>query len=165
MKCKSDLDKSAKITKLRLQHEYEMNTFCKEDQKDLVCHLQRQLLVRDQRINELSFDLERLKNASTINYKTQPIQILRSNDPDLVISTVSEIFLVRSVLFSSTIAFASCLVLSSLSFHASSPFAAMFCCLFTNLLDCIRLYKYLQFSFLLLYSLAKLHTTVLSAFL
>ncbi|CAF3395791.1 unnamed protein product [Rotaria socialis] len=96
VKCKSDLDKSAKITKLRLQFEYELNTFCKQDQKDLVCYLQRQLLMRDQRITELSYDIEQLKNSiltnntddnEKINKKTQPIQILRSNDPDLVTST------------------------------------------------------------------------------
>ncbi|CAF0864016.1 unnamed protein product [Rotaria sp. Silwood1] len=97
VKCKSDLDKSAKITKLRLQFEYELNTFCKQDQKDVVCYLQRQLLMRDQRITELSYDIEQLKNTALnnvndnekINIKTQPIQILRSNDPDLVTSTVS----------------------------------------------------------------------------
>ncbi|CAF3928831.1 unnamed protein product [Rotaria sp. Silwood2] len=95
VKCKSDLDKSAKITKLRLQFEYELNTFCKQDQKDFVCYLQRQLLMRDQRITELSYDIEQLKNTTLnnnndnekINRKTQPIQILRSNDPDLVTST------------------------------------------------------------------------------
>ncbi|CAF4672673.1 unnamed protein product, partial [Rotaria magnacalcarata] len=98
VKCKSDLDKSAKITKLRLQFEYELSTFCKQDQKDLVCYLQRQLLMRDQRITELSYDIEQLKNSiltnntddnEKINKKTQPIQILRSNDPDLITSTVS----------------------------------------------------------------------------
>jgi hypothetical protein len=92
VKCKSDLDKSAKITKLRLQFEYELNTFCKQDQKDLVCYLQRQLLVRDQRIAELSYDIEQLKNSilnNNENKRIEPIQILRCNDPDLVISTVS----------------------------------------------------------------------------
>ena len=95
VKCKSDLDKSAKITKLRLQFEYELNSFCKQDQKDLVCYLQRQLLIRDQRITELSYDLEQLRNLSqqspsaNENPKFQPIQILRFNDPDLVVSTVS----------------------------------------------------------------------------
>ncbi|CAF1096091.1 unnamed protein product [Rotaria sordida] len=96
VKCKSDLDKSAKITKLRLQFEYELNTFCKQDQKDLVCYLQRQLLIRDQRITELSYDIEQLKTNTLnnndnekINKKLEPIQILRSNDPDLVTSTVS----------------------------------------------------------------------------
>lgn len=99
VKCKSDLDKSAKITKLRLQFEYELNSFCKQDQKDLVCYLQRQLLVRDQRISELSYDLEQLRNASLQqqqqqqgeSVKLEPIQILRFDDPDLVISTVSEV--------------------------------------------------------------------------
>ncbi len=92
VKCKSDLDKSAKITKLRLQFEYELSTFCKQDQKDLVCYLQRQLLVRDQRLSELSYDIEQLKNSTNNPYENQkfePIQILRCNDPDLVISTVS----------------------------------------------------------------------------
>ncbi len=95
-KSKSDLDKSAKITKLRLQYEYELNTFCKEDQKDLVCYLQRQLLARDQRIAEQSFDIEQFKSFNSINdnnaitnKKTKAIQILRSSDPDLVLSTVS----------------------------------------------------------------------------
>src|ERR1700683_3818549 len=84
VKCKSDLDKSAKITKLRLQFEYELNTFCKQDQKDLVCYLQRQLLIRDQRITELSYDIEQLKNSifnNNENKKIEPIQILRCNDP------------------------------------------------------------------------------------
>ncbi|CAF1103584.1 unnamed protein product [Adineta steineri] len=96
VKCKSDLDKSAKITKLRLQFEYELSTFCKQDQKDLVCYLQRQLLARDQRISELSYDIEQLRDSTLnntdnekINKKLEPIQILRCNDPDLVISTVS----------------------------------------------------------------------------
>jgi len=92
VKCKSDLDKSAKITKQRLQFEYELSTFCKQDQKDLVCYLQRQLLIRDQRITELSYDIEQLKNSTLNNIdnrKIEPIQILRCNDPDLVISTVS----------------------------------------------------------------------------
>ncbi len=73
-----------------------MSTFCKQDQKDLVCYLQRQLLVRDQRITELSYDIEQLKNYTLNNNdnekiykKLEPIQILRSNDPDLVVSTVS----------------------------------------------------------------------------
>lgn len=100
VKCKSDLDKSAKITKLRLQFEYELNCFCKQDQKDLVCYLQRQLLIRDQRITELSYDLEQLRNASIQQQqqqgesgKLEPIQILRFDDPDLVISTVSAFIL------------------------------------------------------------------------
>jgi hypothetical protein len=73
-----------------------LSTFCKQDQKDLVCYLQRQLLVRDQRITELSYDIEQLKNYTLNNNdnekiykKLEPIQILRSNDPDLVVSTVS----------------------------------------------------------------------------
>lgn len=53
--------------------------------------------MRDQRITELSYDIEQLKESilkngdenEKINKKTQPIQILRSNDPDLVTSTVS----------------------------------------------------------------------------
>jgi hypothetical protein len=92
VKCKSDLDKSAKITKLRLQFEHELNTFCNQDQKDLVCYLQRQLLIREQRIIELSYDIEQLKTTTlnnNENKKLEPIQILRCNDPDLVISTVS----------------------------------------------------------------------------
>ncbi|CAF1089984.1 unnamed protein product [Adineta ricciae] len=97
-KSKSDLDKSAKITKLRLQYEHELNVFCKEDQKDLVSYLQRQLLLRDQRIAEQSYDIEQLKtwsvpetvhdNNETASKKIAPVQILRSSDPDLVISTV-----------------------------------------------------------------------------
>lgn len=82
-----------------MQFEYELNSFCKQDQKDLVCYLQRQLLVRDQRISELSYDLEQLRNASLQqqqqqqgeSVKLEPIQILRFDDPDLVISTVSEV--------------------------------------------------------------------------
>ncbi len=73
-----------------------MSTFCKQDQKDLVCYLQRQLLVRDQRITELSYDIEQLKHYTLNNNdnekiykKLETIQILRSNDPDLVVSTVS----------------------------------------------------------------------------
>ena len=79
-----------------MQFEYELSSFCKQDQKDLVCYLQRQLLVRDQRITELSYDLEQLRNASLQqqqqlgeSVKLEPIQILRFDDPDLVISTVS----------------------------------------------------------------------------
>ena len=100
VKCKSDLDKAARITKLRLQYEYELNTFCKQDQRDLVCHLQRQLLARDQRIAELSYDVERLRNVSLTNSitdkqiitntKTVPVQLLRRNNPDLINSTVSQ---------------------------------------------------------------------------
>ncbi|CAF1273658.1 unnamed protein product [Rotaria sp. Silwood1] len=96
VKCKSDLDKSAKITKLRLQYEHELNLFCKQDQKDLVCYLQRQLMVRDQRISEQSHDIEQMKNLSINNSvdssnantykKIAPIQVLRSSDPDVVIS-------------------------------------------------------------------------------
>jgi hypothetical protein len=99
VKCKSDLDKSAKITKLRLQYEYELNTFCKQDQKDLVCYLQRQLIIRDQRIAEQSYDIERLRNSlittgtndntANANKKTAPIQILRTSNPDVIVSTVS----------------------------------------------------------------------------
>jgi hypothetical protein len=73
-----------------------LSTFCKQDQKDLVCYLQRQLLARDQRISELSYDIEQLKHYTLNNNdnekiykKLEPIQILRSNDPDLVVSTVS----------------------------------------------------------------------------
>ncbi|CAF2092786.1 unnamed protein product [Rotaria magnacalcarata] len=134
VKCKSDLDKSAKITKLRLQFEYELSTFCKQDQKDLVCYLQRQLLMRDQRITELSYDIEQLKNSiltnntddnEKINKKTQPIQILRSNDPDLITSTVSSIISFFLSFFLSVwcvlddfsaITHVSCLVLSSISY-------------------------------------------------
>ena len=126
VKCKSDLDKSAKITKQRLQFEYELSTFCKEDQKDLVCYLQRQLLMRDQRITELSYDIEQLKNSTLNNYenkKLEPIQILRCNDPDLVISTVSCYLFTLVVFFcafcnSSTIVFVSCLALSSVSIES-----------------------------------------------
>ena len=74
-----------------------MNTFCKQDQKDLVCYLQRQISLRDQRIAEQSYDIEQLKNASIINdsnakadKKIASVQILRNNEPDLVVSTVSE---------------------------------------------------------------------------
>ncbi len=48
--------------------------------------------MRDQRITELSYDIEQLKNSTlnnNENQKFEPIQILRCNDPDLVISTVS----------------------------------------------------------------------------
>ena len=78
-----------------------MNTFCKQDQKDLVRYLQRQLIARDQRIVEQSYDIEKFKNSSeannindnntNINKKTAPIQILRNSDPDVVISAVSQI--------------------------------------------------------------------------
>jgi hypothetical protein len=57
-----------------------------------VCYLQRQLTVRDQRIAEQSYDIEQLKTSSDTNdtkNKTAQIQILRNNDPDLVISVVS----------------------------------------------------------------------------
>jgi hypothetical protein len=101
VKCKSDLDKSAKITKLRLQYEYELNTFCTQDQKDLVCYLQRQLIARDQCIAEQSYDIEQLKslsvtnsiddNNANTNKKIAPIQILRDNNCDLNSSTVSQI--------------------------------------------------------------------------
>ncbi|CAF0721625.1 unnamed protein product [Adineta steineri] len=99
-KSKSDLDKSAKITKLHLQYEHELSIFCKEDQKDLVCYLQRQLLERDQRIGELTYDIEQLKTWSvgntlndvwtSGNKKIAPVQVLRSSHPDLVMSTVSQ---------------------------------------------------------------------------
>jgi hypothetical protein len=94
VKCKSDLDKSAKITKLRLQFECELSSFCQHDQKDLVRYLQRQLLVRDQRLAEQAYDLEQLRNVGmteSIKKKTEPVQILRRNDPDLVTSTVSRL--------------------------------------------------------------------------
>jgi len=124
VKCKSDLDKSAKITKLRLQFEYEMNTFCKDDQKDFVCYLQRQLMIRDQRIKELSYDLERTKSSLMFNeQKQQPIKILRSNDPDLVISTVSK----RPSPYAA-------FVLRFLIRSCRGFDAIMFCCLFTSLL-------------------------------
>lgn len=103
MKCKSDLDKSAKITKLRLQFECELSSFCQYDQKDLVRYLQRQLLVRDQRLSEQAYDLEQLRNAGmseSIKKKTEPVQILRRNDPDLVTSTVRRlVFLCFSCAF------------------------------------------------------------------
>jgi hypothetical protein len=113
VKCKSDLDKSAKITKLRLQYEYELNTFCKQDQKDLVCYLQRQLIARDQRIAEQSYDIEQLKNLSVTNSiddnnantnkKIAPIQILRDNNSGLNSSKVSQIcfsfYFARSAFF------------------------------------------------------------------
>jgi hypothetical protein len=77
-----------------------LNTFCKQDQKDLVCYLQRQLIARDQRIAEQSYDIECLRNLSitnsisensaSANKKTAPIQILRTSNPDLVLSTVSQ---------------------------------------------------------------------------
>ncbi len=138
VKCKSDLDKSAKITKLRLQYEYELNTFCKQDQKDLVCYLQRQLLARDQRIAEQSYDIEQLRNLSPTNStnenhgngpkKLAPVQILRNNNSDLDISTVSEekmfSFFAPSVLFSA-IGCMSCLVMSSLLLIESSMTHAM----------------------------------------
>ena len=106
VKCKSDLDKSAKIAKLRLQYEHELHSFCKQDQKDLVCYLQRQILLRDQRIAEQSYDIEQLKGSSlsnsihennvNVNKKCVQIQILKSSDPDLVISTVSFFALIWS---------------------------------------------------------------------
>lgn len=101
-----------------MQYEYDLNTFCKQDQKDLVCYLQRQLLARDQRIAELSYDVERLRNVSLTNSitdkqiiantKTVPVQLLRRNNPDLVNSTVSE-----KNFFSNAILGLSCLVMSS----------------------------------------------------
>ncbi|CAF5178162.1 unnamed protein product, partial [Rotaria magnacalcarata] len=100
VKCKSDLEKSAKIVKLRLQYEHELSTFCKQDQQDLVRYLQRQLISRDQRIAEQSYNIENLKNSSVpdsidnnnnnnpnICKKTASIQILRSSDPDVITLT------------------------------------------------------------------------------
>lgn len=77
-----------------------MHTFCKQDQQDLVRYLQRQLIARDQRIAEQSYDIEQFKSLSStsnidvnnnpnIYKKTAPIKILRSNDPDVIISRVS----------------------------------------------------------------------------
>ena len=59
VKCKSDLDKAATITKLRLHFEHELNTFCKQDQKDLVNYLQRQMLAQDQRLAEQAYEIEK----------------------------------------------------------------------------------------------------------
>ncbi|CAF4638460.1 unnamed protein product [Rotaria socialis] len=102
VKCKSDLEKAAKITKLRLQYEHELSTFCKQDQQDLVRYLQRQLISRDQRIAEQSYDIENLKNLSVpdsidnnnnnnnnpnIYKKIASIQILRSSDLDVITLT------------------------------------------------------------------------------
>jgi hypothetical protein len=97
IKCKSDLDKAAKLTKLRLQFENELTRFCQIDKRNLVDYLQRQLLERDQRIAEYVFDIEQMRASmfdphdherSKTNKKIGRIQILRRNDPDLVTSTV-----------------------------------------------------------------------------
>jgi hypothetical protein len=90
-----------------------------------VCYLQRQLITRDQRIAEQSYDIEQLRNLSVTNSisdnnaiankKTAPIQILRTSNPDLVISTVSQIsfsfFCAFYVL--TAIDYMSCLAMSS----------------------------------------------------
>ncbi|CAF1190428.1 unnamed protein product, partial [Didymodactylos carnosus] len=110
VKCKADLDKASKIRKLRQQFENELRQFCKEDQQDIVIYLERQLLLREQLISEQLADLELLKkeklnqenknnNTNDVNNnnikgkiepKKVPIQILRSNDPDVVISAIGK---------------------------------------------------------------------------
>jgi len=88
-----------------------LNTFCKQDQKDLVCYLQRQLLNRDQRLAEQSYELEQLKILSFTNNnnnddtstniikKIVPLQVLRTNNPDIIISTVSQVSFYLFVIF------------------------------------------------------------------
>lgn len=81
VKCKSDLNKSAQISKLRLQLESELNRFCTIDQKDFVAYLQRQLLQRDQRIAEQTYQLEQYRCArkSPSGKKIESIQILQDH--------------------------------------------------------------------------------------
>ena len=82
VKCKSDLDKSAQISKLRLQLESELNRFCTIDQKDFVAYLQRQLLQRDQRIAEQTYQLDQCRTArkSPSGKKIKSIQILQDRN-------------------------------------------------------------------------------------
>jgi hypothetical protein len=93
----------------------------------MVCYLQRQLVGRDQRIAEQSYNIEQLKNVSIIsdsngntNKKTASIQILRNNDSDLVISAVSQLtflFLCALCVLSAIVCI-SCLVMSSFLYRA-----------------------------------------------
>ena len=78
VKCKSDLDKSAQLSKLRLQLESEFNRFCTIDQKDFVAYLQRQILQRDQRIAELNYQLEQNSTKTLLGKKIESIEILQS---------------------------------------------------------------------------------------
>ena len=90
------MDKSAKLTKLRLQFEHELNEFCRTDQQDLVRYLKRQILQRDQRLAEQADNLGRLLNDVSVEQrgkKIESIQILQHNIDSFQSSTVGDVFL------------------------------------------------------------------------
>lgn len=72
------MDKSAQLSKLRLQLESEFKRFCTIDQKDFVAYLQRQILQRDQRIAELNYQLEGNSTKTLLGKKIESIEILQT---------------------------------------------------------------------------------------
>ncbi len=68
VKCKSDLDKSAKIKKLKLNYEMELMKFRTEDNCDLVSYLEKKINSKDLQIMEQSFELDTWRSAdNTLN--------------------------------------------------------------------------------------------------
>lgn len=68
LKCKSDLDKSAALKKLKINYEAELMKFRNEDNYDLVRYLEKQLSLKDIQLMEQSFELESWRSHdNTIN--------------------------------------------------------------------------------------------------
>jgi hypothetical protein len=65
IKCKSDLDKSSVIKKLRLDYEMELMKFRTEENSNLVHHLEKQLSLKELQVMEQSYELETWRSHET----------------------------------------------------------------------------------------------------
>jgi hypothetical protein len=65
VKCKSDLDKSSLIKKIKTDYEMELMKFRNEENSDLVHHLEKQLSLKELQIMEQSYELESWRSHET----------------------------------------------------------------------------------------------------
>ena len=65
IKCKSDLDKSSIIKKLKIDYEIELMKFRNEENSDIVHHLEKQLSLKELQIMEQSYELESWRSHET----------------------------------------------------------------------------------------------------
>ena len=65
IKCKSDLDKSSLIKKIKIEYEMELMKFRNEENSDIVHHLEKQLSLKELQIMEQSYELESWRSHDT----------------------------------------------------------------------------------------------------
>lgn len=87
IKCKSDLNKSARIHKLEINYQSELLKLRNEFNSDLVRYLEHKLVLRDTMLNDLVLRLS--KTLNILNIADEPCEMIRQNLTILVQNLVN----------------------------------------------------------------------------